>query len=147
MITQKQFDYLLQFSSEATSGPKYLESRIEAAKLYLFDREGWNDIKYTVDGRHDVTKQYGKRLAEKLLTWHELLTNWPTNIEGKFALLNKTTSKPMRDATVKATIMHVNTGDNMYKCATASGCFAASVKSAMAKIDKFDEAAKGYGEL
>lgn len=53
----------------------------------------------------------------------------------------------MSQDVINATIQHIKTGDNMHKCSMDNGCFMGSVKSALAKIEKFDAAVKGYGEL
>ncbi|HBF46191.1 MAG TPA: hypothetical protein DDW91_06825, partial [Shewanella frigidimarina] len=67
--------------------------------------------------------------------------------EAKFSVLAKTGGRKMSKDVVKAAIQHIKTGENMHKCSIDNGCFMGSVKSALAKIEKFDNAVKGYGEL
>ena len=148
MITKKQFDFLLAFSEQSTSGSKYSESRIDAAQKYIFTRSEWEAIKPVNGNRECYTiKQYGKKLGEKILFWHEFLLAWPSDINVKFEALKETGGKVMADSVIKASIQHITTGDNANKCAVDNGCFMGSVKSALAKIDKFDKAAKDYGDL
>ena len=147
MITKKQFKHLLNFAEQSTSGPKYSGSRIDAAEKYIFDREAWKGIKASKNGRYDITKSYGKKLAEKILFWHEFLRTWPSDISAKFKALKKTGGKPMSDNVINAAIQHVKTGHAIHQCAVNNECFHQSVKSALAKIKKYDEAAERYGEL
>lgn len=147
MITKEQFKFLLAFAEQSTSGPKYSESRIDAAEKYIFDREAWKVITASKNGRYDITKSYGKKLAEKILYWHEFFTDWPSDVEGRFELLKTTGGRPMKGSVINATIQHAKTGENVHSCAIANGCFHQSVKSALAKIEKFDDAAKRYGDL
>lgn len=149
MITKKQFDYLLHFDEQSTSGPKYSESRVDAALKYVFDREAWEAIKPESKGsrvEYNI-KSYGKKLGEKILFWHEFLRTWPSGISAKFEALKKTGGKQMSENTIKATIQHIRTGHCIHKCAVDNECFMQSVKSALTKIEKFDAAVKGYGEL
>jgi len=149
MITDKQFEFLLAFHEKSASGSKYSESRVEAAKLYVFDRDAWSEIKPSSKGDRDeyYVKSYGKKLSEKILFWHEFLAKWPGDIESKFkALLNTGGKMPSQNA-IDATIQHVKTGHSMHKCAIDNECFMQSVKSALAKIKKFDDAAKLYNEI
>ena len=53
----------------------------------------------------------------------------------------------MSSDVANAVIQHINTGDNMNKCAVDNGCFMQSVKSALEKVKKYDDAAEEYGEL
>lgn len=149
MITKKQFDYLLQFDEQSTSGPKYSESRIDAAEKYIFDHAKWEAIKpESKQSRVEYNiKSYGKKLGSKILFWHEFFNAWPETIEAKFDALTKAGGRTMSQDVINATIQHIKTGDNMHKCSMDNGCFMGSVKSALAKIEKFDAAVKGYGEL
>ena len=148
MLTKKQFKYLLEFSEQSTSGSKYSGSRIDAAEKYIFNREQWDAIKPSNGGREEYAiKQYGKKLGEKLLFWHEFLISWPGDIAEKFEALKKTGGKCMSNAVAMAAIQHVETGENIHSCAIANGCFHQSVKSALAKIERFDCAAECYGDL
>lgn len=149
MITNKQFEFLLAFHEKSASGSKYSESRVKAAKLYVFDRDAWSEIKPSSKGDRDTyhAKSYGEKLGEKILFWHEFLAKWPDDIESKFKVLLNTGGKMPSQNAINAVIQHVNTGERMGKCATENGCFMQSVKSALAKIEKFDAAAKEYGEL
>jgi len=149
MITKKQFDYLLQFDEQSTSGPKYSESRIDAAEKYIFDHAKWEAIKpESKNSRVEYNiKSYGKKLGSKILFWHEFFNAWPDTIEARFDALTKTGGRAMSQDVINATIQHIKTGDNMHKCAMDNGCFMGSVKSALAKIEKFDAAVEQYNEI
>jgi hypothetical protein len=147
VITKQQFDFLLGFIERSTSGRKYSQVTIAAAEKYMFDREAWREIKELTCGRACVTRQQGKALAEKIENWHGVLSAWPSDIAGKFNAFKKLGGKPIQESVVNAAVQYVNEDIVMHKAAVDNGCFSHSVKSALGKIEKYDEAAKEYGEL
>lgn len=149
MINKKQFDYILKFISESASGRKHSEENVKAAKCFLFEPDKWNDFKVCNDSRDNYfKKKYGQKLAEKIMFWHGFFNNWSDDIEAQLSAFKTTGAKPIGDNVVSAVIEYKKgESKNMNAAALANDCYMGSVKSALAKIEKFDNAAKEYGEL
>lgn len=149
MINKKQFDYILKFISESSSGRKRSEETVKAAKCFLFEPDKWDGFKVCNDSRDNYfKKKYGQKLAEKIMFWNKFFTEWPGDIESQLQAFKTTGAKAIADNVVNAVIEYSNgTSKNMNAAALSNGCYMGSVKSALAKIEKFDKAAKEYGEL
>jgi hypothetical protein len=146
-VTDKQFSFLVDLISKSTRGPAHSELIVNAAYKYCFNRISWLNITESTCNRANVTKSAGKALAEKINQWHGFLADWPSDIKAKFEALEIMGDNAMQKGVINAAIQHVDEGININKASVANGCFYHSVKSALAKIKKYDEAAERYGEL
>lgn len=147
MVNKKQFDYILKFISESASGRKHSDENIESAKCFLFDNENWEKFCVCENSRDNYfKKKYGQKLAERILFWHKFFNEWPSDTRGQLNAFKKTGAKAIGDNVVRAVIYH-KTYKSINAAALDNGCFMGSVKSALAKIEKFDKAVEEYAKL
>lgn len=149
MINKKQFDYILKFISESASGRKHSEENVKAAKCFLFEPGKWSDFRVCKDSRDNYfKKKYGQKLAEKIIFWHGFFNGWGDDIEAQLRAFKTTGAKSIGDNVANAVIEYKKgESKNMNAAALSNGCYMGSVKSALAKIEKFDKAAKEYVKL
>ena len=145
-LNEQQINFLIELNAKNRSGSAPSEDTINLAYVYFLDRENWDGITKKA-GFTPQKKALGKTLVRRIIVWHNLLVDWPKDSKEKLETLNNIGKKKISDNVINATVKHIKTGNSANKCATEYGCFMGSVKSALAKIEKFDKAVEEYAKL
>ena len=145
LASVKQFDYIMGLLSKVLSGINPSEQVEEAARLYLFDMDAYNND-YP---HHKATKYNGKRLAVKrVIPTHEVLSSWPKITSDKIDAIYQVMGGRAVNAKAKAAAIAVYTFDEgINKAAIDNGVSYVQVKNMINKVEQFDLAAKEYGKL
>lgn len=146
-LSKKQIDFLVKLNGENRSGSAPKKDSVKLAYTYFLDRDSWDSITKGKNGVTPQKKALGKALARRVIEWHNLLTNWPKTPREKLVALNNIGKKKVAENVIDAAVHYLETDDTMNKSASLNDCFMGSVKPTVAKIEKFDDAVKGYGEL
>lgn len=145
LASVKQFDYIMGLLSKVLSGINPSEQVEEAARLYLFDKDAYNND-YP---HHKATKYNGKRLAVKrVMPTHKVLSSWPKITSDKIDAIYQVMGGRAVNAKAKAAAIAVYTfGEGINKAAIDNGVSYVQVKNMINKVEQFDLAAKEYSKL
>ena len=143
--TVEQFDYLRSLLRKVLSGVNPSDNLIESARLYLFDRDAYqNELPHG-----SIIKYHGKRLAVKrLVPTHHALSNWPSSTMSKIEVMAQVMGgREVNRKVQAATVDCIDNGVGINESSSSKGVTYTQVKNMINKVEQFDLAVKEYGDL
>jgi hypothetical protein len=138
MKTVKQFNFLMKKYDEKKSGAATSDRMKKVARDELVGNKG----------SHNSMEAYrGRKLNKKLNKWHEAFTNWPTDVEKQFQVMQELTSGRSFMPEVIDAVKMVLSGSSEWEASREVGVTITNVIWAREKICYFQKAAQDYKKL
>ena len=138
MKTVKQFNFLMKKYDEKKSGAATSDRMKKVA------RDEWVDKKA---GHNSADAYRARQLNKKLGKWHDVLANWPDDVEKQFQVMQELTSGRSFMSEVVQAVKMVLGGSSNWEASKEHKVYITNVIWARDKILYFQKAAQDYKKL